>query len=94
MLLCSVIKEQWIRAKYERKEFIQPVDAPYSKGNMEGYLWKRGKKDGKFYQRKFVLSHAEATIKYYVKEVSYFYFLFQNFNIFFNKRKINLQKQP
>lgn len=88
-----MIKEQWIRAKYERKEFIQPVDAPYSKGNMEGYLWKRGKKDGKFYQRKFVLSHAEATIKYYVKEVSCFYFDIISTN-FFNKRKINLQKQP
>lgn len=34
---------------------------------MEGYLWKRGKKDGKFLLRKFVLS--EDTLRYYVKEV-------------------------
>jgi len=45
------------------------VDAPYTKGHMEGYLWKRGKEDGKFQLRKFVLSESEGCLKYFVKEV-------------------------
>lgn len=45
------------------------MDAPYTKGHMEGYLWKRGKEDGKFQLRKFVLSESESCLKYFVKEV-------------------------
>lgn len=37
-------------------------------GYMEGYLMKRGKEDRKYQPRKFVLSEAEDTLKYYVKE--------------------------
>jgi hypothetical protein len=36
---------------------------------MEGYLWKRGREDGKFQLRKFVLSETEGSLKYFVKEV-------------------------
>lgn len=64
------MKEQWIRAKYEREEFIHVDRQVYTSGNMEGFLWKRGKEDGRFQQRKFVLNEAEGTLKYYVKEVS------------------------
>lgn len=40
----------------------------YMNGFMEGYLMKRGKEDSKYQPRKFVLSEAEDTLKYYVKE--------------------------
>ena len=65
----SVVREQWIRAKYERKEFVNKCEAVYTRGYLEGYLWKRGKEDGKFLLRKFVLSEAEGCLKYFVKEV-------------------------
>lgn len=65
-----MVKEQWIRAKYERKEFTNVVDTPYSKGYLEGFLHKRGKEDGKFNLRRFVLNQSEGTLKYYVKHVS------------------------
>lgn len=64
----QVLKEQWIRAKYEREEFLDPDRQTYLAGQMEGYMWKRGKEDEKFHPRKFVLSEAEDILKYYVKE--------------------------
>jgi len=69
-MFIRVVREQWIRAKYERKEFVQPPDTDYTKGDFEGYLMKRGKKDGKFLPRKFVLDHLAGTIKYFIKAVS------------------------
>lgn len=66
----SVLREQWIRAKYERKEFISPPMTSYADDYLEGFLYKRGKEDGKFLQRKFVLSSVEGTLKYFIKEVS------------------------
>lgn len=69
----SVLKEQWIRAKYERKEFVNASDseAVYSKGFMEGHLWKRAKKDAKFQTRKFLLTQEQGTfvLMYYNKTV-------------------------
>ncbi|XP_064478554.1 arf-GAP with dual PH domain-containing protein 1-like [Ornithodoros turicata] len=64
----TVIKEQWVRAKYEREEFIYPDRQVYEHGSMEGWLYKRGKEDGRFYPRRFVLREGEACLKYYVKE--------------------------
>ena len=76
MTLCflsSVLKEQWIRAKYERKEFVNPSDseAGYCRGFIEGYLWKRAKKDNKFQRRKFLLTQESGTfvLKYFNKSV-------------------------
>lgn len=69
--MSSVLREQWIRAKYERKEFMHQVDTVYSRGYMEGFLMKKGKKDKKVERRKFVLSEVDQTLKYYVKSVSY-----------------------
>lgn len=63
-----VAKEQWIRAKYEREEFMNESRQFYLSGRIEGYLWKRGKEDEKFHPRKFVLSEADDILKYYVKE--------------------------
>lgn len=68
----SVLREQWIRSKYERKDFVNPSDAEssYCKAFCEGFLWKRGKEDGKFQQRKFVLTQEDNkfVLKYYNKK--------------------------
>lgn len=45
----------------------------YADDYLEGTLYKRGKEDGKFLPRKFVLSSVEGTLKYFVKEVCHFY---------------------
>lgn len=62
----GVVKEQWVRAKYEREEFVHPDRQIYQEGNMEGWLYKRGKEDGRFHPRRFVLK--DGVLKYYVKE--------------------------
>ncbi|XP_053327739.1 arf-GAP with dual PH domain-containing protein 1 [Spea bombifrons] len=65
---CQVLREQWIRAKYERKEFIYiEKQEPYSAGYREGLLWKRGRDNGQFLSRKFVLSEREGVLKYFNK---------------------------
>lgn len=65
---CRVLREQWIRAKYEREEFIYPDRQIYTFGHLELNMWKKGKEDERFQPRKFVLNAYEDTIKYYVKE--------------------------
>ncbi|XP_036408497.1 arf-GAP with dual PH domain-containing protein 1-like [Megalops cyprinoides] len=65
---CQVLKEQWIRAKYERKEFTKPKkELPYEERTREGFLMKMGRGKGEFLSRKFVLSEPEGTLKYYAK---------------------------
>ncbi|KAM8960017.1 arf-GAP with dual PH domain-containing protein 1 [Pelodytes ibericus] len=65
---CQLLREQWIRAKYERKEFIYiEKQEPYSAGYREGLLWKRGRDNGQFLSRKFVLSEREGALKYFNK---------------------------
>ncbi|XP_041063062.1 arf-GAP with dual PH domain-containing protein 1-like isoform X1 [Carcharodon carcharias] len=65
---CQVLREQWIRAKYERKEFICiEKQEPYSAGYREGFLWKRGRDNGQFLSRKFILSEREGVLKYFNK---------------------------
>ncbi|XP_076683705.1 arf-GAP with dual PH domain-containing protein 1 isoform X1 [Andrena cerasifolii] len=65
----QVLVEQWIRAKYEREEFSHPErQNHYVSGFMEGFLMKRGKEDSRYHPRKFVLSEADDTLKYHVKE--------------------------
>ncbi|XP_041867823.1 arf-GAP with dual PH domain-containing protein 2 [Melanotaenia boesemani] len=68
---CKVLKEQWIRAKYERKEFTGETKYPplsYTTGVCEGMLWKKGKGNTQFLKRKFVLSERKFTLVYYNKE--------------------------
>ncbi|KAG7268191.1 hypothetical protein CRUP_029806 [Coryphaenoides rupestris] len=68
---CAVLREQWIRAKYERLEFIGKMKYPplsYTTGFIEGKLWKKGKENSTFLKRKFVLSEREFTLVYYNKE--------------------------
>ncbi|XP_019744277.1 arf-GAP with dual PH domain-containing protein 1 [Hippocampus comes] len=68
---CAVLREQWIRAKYERFEFTGETKYPppsYTTGFYEGILWKKGKENTQFLKRKFVLSEREFTLAYYNKE--------------------------
>ncbi|XP_032394336.1 arf-GAP with dual PH domain-containing protein 2 isoform X2 [Etheostoma spectabile] len=68
---CVVLKEQWIRAKYERREFTGETKYPplsYTTGFYEGMLWKKGKENTQFLKRKFVLSERDFTLTYYNKE--------------------------
>nr|KAF6445794.1 ArfGAP with dual PH domains 1 [Rousettus aegyptiacus] len=63
---CHLLREQWIRAKYERQEFTDPQkQEPYSAGYREGLLWKRGRDNGQFLSRKFVLTEREGALKYF-----------------------------
>ncbi|XP_051848340.1 arf-GAP with dual PH domain-containing protein 2 isoform X1 [Antechinus flavipes] len=65
---CMVLKEQWIRAKYERQEFVAGSLTWTISGNREGLLWKRGRDNGQYLKRKFVLLVREGLLKYYTKE--------------------------
>uniref|UniRef100_A0A3B4GAN2 Arf-GAP with dual PH domain-containing protein 2-like n=1 Tax=Pundamilia nyererei TaxID=303518 RepID=A0A3B4GAN2_9CICH len=68
---CNILREQWIRAKYERKEFTGETKyppLPYTTGFYEGILLKKGKDNTQFLKRKFVLSEREFTLSYYNKE--------------------------
>ncbi|XP_042360327.1 arf-GAP with dual PH domain-containing protein 1-like [Plectropomus leopardus] len=63
-----LLREQWIRAKYERKEFLSVErQEPYSAGYREGFLWKRGRDNGQYLSRKFILSEREGVLKYFNK---------------------------
>ncbi|MEQ2224755.1 Arf-GAP with dual PH domain-containing protein 1 [Ilyodon furcidens] len=65
---CQALREQWIRAKYERKEFSKPGEnVRYESGMKEGLLMKRGRDNGQFLSRRFVLSERDGTLKYYIK---------------------------
>ncbi|XP_062030787.1 arf-GAP with dual PH domain-containing protein 2 [Lepus europaeus] len=65
---CLVLKEQWIRAKYERQEFMADGKIVSPPGNREGILWKRGRDNAQFLRRRFVLLAREGVLKYYTKE--------------------------
>ncbi|KAM4665236.1 arf-GAP with dual PH domain-containing protein 2 [Discoglossus pictus] len=67
---CMVLKEQWIRAKYERKEFISNRKSVYDTTSKEGFLWKRGRDNDHFLRRKFIYSESDRLLKYYTKEDS------------------------
>lgn len=77
-----VIREQWIRGKYERNEFSDPEKVTYYTGDKECYLYKQGKKDSKFQKRRFVLSEREGTLKYFNKDdVSDFLLIFSQVDL-------------
>ncbi|XP_070612263.1 arf-GAP with dual PH domain-containing protein 1-like isoform X2 [Erythrolamprus reginae] len=64
----QVLREQWIRAKYERKEFLEPKkEVLYSNGLKEGILWKRSQDNQLYRPRRFLLSEKERCLKYFVK---------------------------
>uniref|UniRef100_A0A8C1NUY3 Zgc:92360 n=1 Tax=Cyprinus carpio TaxID=7962 RepID=A0A8C1NUY3_CYPCA len=65
---CHVLREQWIRAKYERQEFMQNgKKLIYEDGTRDGMLMKRGRDNGQFLNRRFVLSLRDCTLKYFTK---------------------------
>ncbi|XP_043919173.1 arf-GAP with dual PH domain-containing protein 1-like [Protopterus annectens] len=65
---CQVLREQWVRSKYERKEFVAERDNKSEfNGIKEGYFWKRGRDNGQFLSRRFVLSEQNGTLMYYAK---------------------------
>ncbi|XP_029014810.1 arf-GAP with dual PH domain-containing protein 1-like [Betta splendens] len=65
---CALLREQWIRAKYERKEFMcVEKQESYSAGYREGFLWKRGRDNGQYLHRRFILSERERVLKYFNK---------------------------
>uniref|UniRef100_H3CC42 ArfGAP with dual PH domains 2 n=1 Tax=Tetraodon nigroviridis TaxID=99883 RepID=H3CC42_TETNG len=69
---CIVLKDQWIRAKYERREFTgesnhQPV---YCSDLFEATLWKKGRDNKQFLRRRFLLSRTDFTLRYFAKEDS------------------------
>jgi len=63
----SVLIEQWIRAKYERKEFLDGSRQSYISGHKDGMLWKQGKASSKFALRRFVLSETDNSLIYFNK---------------------------
>jgi len=66
-VIYSVLIEQWIRAKYERKEFLDSGRQSYITGHKDGMLWKQGKSSSKFARRRFVLNEANNSLVYFNK---------------------------
>ena len=65
-----MLLEQFIRAKYEREEFVEPGrQTGYTASTKVGHLFKRHRDAAKFEIRRFELSEANNTLAYYVKEV-------------------------
>ena len=61
--------EEWMKAKYERKEFTEGMPYPsYLDKTKEGILWKRGKDNRQFKLRRFVLCKQTKTLKYFVRD--------------------------
>ncbi|XP_061085100.1 arf-GAP with dual PH domain-containing protein 2-like isoform X2 [Conger conger] len=68
---CVVLRDQWIRAKYERQEFTGEnscLQQAYCSGFYEGTLWKKGKDNKQFLKRKFILSEKDFTLKYFTRD--------------------------
>nr|XP_040042123.1 arf-GAP with dual PH domain-containing protein 2-like [Gasterosteus aculeatus aculeatus] len=68
---CFVLKDQWIRAKYERREFTGENNQPsYCSDQFESTLWKKGKNKKQFLKRIFLLSRRDFTLRYFIKDDS------------------------
>ncbi|XP_071769017.1 arf-GAP with dual PH domain-containing protein 2-like [Centroberyx gerrardi] len=68
---CAVLRDQWIRAKYERREFTGESNyfqKAYSSDLFESTLWKKGKDNKQFLKRTFLLSQKDFTLRYFVKD--------------------------
>ncbi|XP_067941600.1 arf-GAP with dual PH domain-containing protein 1-like [Watersipora subatra] len=64
----STLREQYIRAKYERLEFQSVDRQTYLRDEKTGYLMKKGRDDPNFRQRKFVLLGKTNSLMYFNKE--------------------------
>lgn len=70
---CCILKDQWIRSKYERREFTgesNHYQQAYSSGLYKGTLWKMGKDNKQFLKRRFLLSQKDLTLRYFLNESS------------------------
>ncbi|XP_022049506.1 arf-GAP with dual PH domain-containing protein 2-like [Acanthochromis polyacanthus] len=70
---CVVLRDQWIRAKYERREFTGENNCflqTYNSDLFESILWKKGKDNKQFLKRIFLLSRKDFTLRYFIKEDS------------------------
>ncbi|KAM4595574.1 arf-GAP with dual PH domain-containing protein 2-like isoform 3-T3 [Fundulus diaphanus] len=70
---CIVLKEQWIRAKYERREFTGEKNEflqNYTLDLFESTLWKKGRDNKQYLRRIFLLSQKDFTLRYFTKEDS------------------------
>ncbi|XP_065194209.1 arf-GAP with dual PH domain-containing protein 1-like [Sycon ciliatum] len=61
----SVLREQWIRAKYERKEFLSESHPAYLCGARSGLLYKKGKGRNEWKPRWFVMNQKEGSLSYF-----------------------------
>ncbi|XP_060582697.1 arf-GAP with dual PH domain-containing protein 1-like [Ruditapes philippinarum] len=65
----EILRAQFIRAKYERMEFVYPAkQAPYSSNTKEGNLMKKGKHDKKYNPRRFIINSKDNCLQYFNKE--------------------------
>ncbi|XP_011610649.2 arf-GAP with dual PH domain-containing protein 2-like [Takifugu rubripes] len=66
---CTVLKDQWIRAKYERREFTGESNHQqvYCSDLFEVTLWKKSKDNKQFFKRRFLLSRKDFTLRYFIK---------------------------
>ncbi|EDO47919.1 predicted protein [Nematostella vectensis] len=63
-----VLREQWIRAKYERKEFIDGAPEPcYLSGSKTGILKKKKKDENQWKDKLFVLNQDENSLCYFLQ---------------------------
>ncbi|XP_053713624.1 arf-GAP with dual PH domain-containing protein 2-like [Synchiropus splendidus] len=70
---CVVLKQQWICAKYERREFTGENNSSvqvYNSDVFQSVLWKKGRDNKRFLKRSFVLLRKDLTLRYFVKEDS------------------------
>lgn len=65
-----VIKDQWIRGKYERLDFTSNCNNLYECEDKQGYLWKKGKAGPRFSQRRFVLRASDNSLSYFIHDQS------------------------
>lgn len=66
VFVSSIIREQWIRGKYERLEFAS--HRQFVCEGKVGHLWKKGKDGPRFAPRRFVLSVLDNSLSYFVHE--------------------------
>lgn len=65
----QMYKEHFIYSKYQLKEFnVQEGTRHYEDSLKEGKLFKRGKQDKQFRERRFLLNADDGTLRYFVKE--------------------------
>jgi hypothetical protein len=63
-----ILLEQFIRGKYVKREFSGSTLPTYTSGKMEGYLYKKGKEDNRYFPRYFILNESDNTLRYFIKE--------------------------